>query len=193
VLYPGTDKVLQVEQFGVDVMLARRSQVAEDVSLGLQVEHKGKVSPVVWVLVRLNLAPLPPPTPEPEPAPKPKPEPTPVPIKADGLRVLIIYESSDSQDAKSVIFSTKVRQFLNEKCVKDGKQPEWRQYDQDLKPEDLADESTIWREAMTRTRPRLGPGEQWLIVSNGKAGFEGKMPTKDPDELIAFISKFEGR
>jgi hypothetical protein len=105
-LYPGTDKVLQVEQFGADVMLSRRSQVAEDVSLGLQVEHKGKVSQVVWVLVRLNLAPLPPPTPEPEPAPKPKPEPTPDASKVESAYVVICEDTSKRTPAEGKAITT---------------------------------------------------------------------------------------
>lgn len=129
--------------------------------------------------------PGPNPAPNPIPTPIPNPTPSPAPISADGLRVLFVYESSDAQDPKAVIFSTKVRTWLNENCVKVDRQPEWRQYDQHTTS--LEGESKIWQDVMARKRD----AGEWLVVSNGKTGYEGKMPTKDPDELIAFLARYK--
>ena len=178
VTYPGTEKHLQIEQFGGDILLSRRSQVAEDVYLGLQSDHGGKVGPVLWVLAKMGLAPQPPPTPEPEPEPKPDPKPKPVPlppIPSDGPRVLVIYEATTggpalTREQKSELNSAAFADYLNAKCVKEGQHPAWRIWDKDVTGLDNAPQ--WWRDTMSRPRASI----PWLIVTDGVNSFAGPLP-----------------
>jgi len=189
--YPGISKSLQVEQFGSDVLLSRRSQVAEDCYLGLQCEHKGSVGPVSWVLCEMNLAPLPPPTPEPKPEPKPEPEPKPdpAPIPGDGLRLLIVAEMTSggtqlSRKQQNEIFGADFQSWLNAHCAKgpDGKTAEWRIWDKDTP---LANAPEIWRQAMGRVNAYPG-----IVISNGKTGFVGPLP--EGGAILDLIKKYGG-
>lgn len=126
--------------------------------------------------------------PAPDPDPKPPVPPTPdvkPPIPADGLRVLIVYEDDKQKSYPSsqqaIMYSQPIRDFLNKQCVigPDGKTREWRMYDKDI----LMDgESKLWIDAMLRKRTTY----PWLIISNGKTGYEGPLPlgTKDFTDLV---------
>lgn len=132
----------------------------------------------------------------PRPPPKP-PEPKPVdpvdpaaPIPAAGLRVLIVFESADLAKMppaqSAAIYSAKVREYLNANCVvgTDAHQTrEWRMWDQDT---DVSGESKLWQDAMKRPRKSI----PWVIVSNGRTGFEGPLPA-NADELLALVRKYE--
>jgi hypothetical protein len=192
--YPGISKSLQVEQFGNDVLLSRRSQVAEDCYLGLQCEHKGAVGPVAWVMCDMGHAPLPPPTPEPDVEPKPKPpepKPEPAPIPGDGLRVLVVYESADLSKMPasqvSMLQSKQLLDYLDTNCPigDDGKLREWRIWDKDVPTSNV---SKTWREAMLRPRTSL----PWIVISNGKTGFEGPLPKTLP-ETMDLLKKWGGK
>jgi hypothetical protein len=112
------------------------------------------------------------------------------PIQEPGFRVLMVYESADlsqlSEAQKSVLYSTKIRQYLNAKCSKgaDGKTPDYRIIDQDT---DVSGDANWWQEAMKRERKSL----PWLVISNGKTGFEGPLP-KSVDEALAVLKKYGG-
>jgi hypothetical protein len=186
--YPGVSKSLQVEQFGNDVLLSRRSQVAEDCYLGLQCEHKGAVGPVAWVMCDMGHAPLPPPTPEPDVEPKPKPEPKPVdppsPIPAKGLRVLILYDEVSGKPSLSLKQSTEIygaefTKWLDDNCAKDAKgQPEWRRWPKNVS---LSSASELWRQVVGT----YGDGElPRIIISNGVTGFAGKLPETGILDLV---------
>lgn len=113
-----------------------------------------------------------PPGPQP---PGPGPAPGPAPIPLDGLRVLILYESKDldstDPNVRAVLRGKPIRDFLNSVCVlgPDGKTHEWRIWDKD---DDVTAAQPHWQEAMKRPRTTV----PWLIISNGKAGFEGPLP-----------------
>lgn len=131
------------------------------------------------------LPPVPPgPTP---PGPTPDPTPSPAPIPSAGLRVLILYETSELSrlpiSQASILSSTTLRHYLDEKCVKVGQTPEYRVYDKDT---DLTNESELWRAAAKRPASKL----PFLIVSNGKTGWEGPLPTS-LDETMAIIKRHE--
>jgi hypothetical protein len=123
------------------------------------------------------------PTPAPEPEPKPddpKPPPTPAPIPGDGLRVLIVYEQDDqakylpSQMAQ--LYSIVLRKWLNEVCAKaPNGQPEYRVLDEEA--EVGPDSGKLWIDAVKRPRQST----PWLIVSNGKTGYEGPLPMTEAD------------
>jgi hypothetical protein len=125
------------------------------------------------------------PTPEPEPpGPGPTPQPPgptpgPAPIPEAGFRALIIFESGDATKLppaqQNILYGKAVREYLNAKCAAepDGTKA-YRIYDQNI---DASGESKIWQDAMKRPRQSV----PWLIVSNGKAGFEGPLPATVDD------------
>lgn len=128
------------------------------------------------------------PTPGPGPGPKP-PEPTPpAPIPVDGFRVLFVVESSDASKLTAaqlaILTSGEIRTYLNSKCVvgPDGKTKEWRQWDKDV---DTSAESQLWQAAMKRPRSSL----PWIVISDGKTGFEGPLPATIADTL-AILKKY---
>lgn len=131
--------------------------------------------------------PTPPPGPAPTPTPTPTPTPIdPAPITEDGFRVLIIYESSDmtkySWEQQAILASQDIRDFLNQNCVKEGSTPAYRMFDPDV---DLKNESPIWQKAMARPRTEI----PWVIISNGKTGFEGPLP-KTPTAFLELCKKY---
>jgi hypothetical protein len=139
-------------------------------------------------LVESQLAPIPPPDPGPKP---PDPNPSPAPIPVDGFRVLMIYESSElsklsSEQRDGVLYGDKVRGYLNSHCATgpDGKTREFRIWDKDV---DTSGEAKLWQDAMKRP----WNGAPWVIISNGKAGFEGPLP-KTEAEMLALLTKFGG-
>ena len=125
-----------------------------------------------------------PPQPKP-PQPKPDdPKPTPAPIQKEGLRVMIVYDSTKlstmPRDQQTVLFDTGLRGLMNEICVtgEDGTK-EWRIYPQ---VSDVTHSAAIWQEAFKRPRASVA----WILISNGKTGFEGPLPgnVKDTTDLI---------
>lgn len=130
--------------------------------------------------------PIPPPTPPGPPKP-PVPPPAPAPIPAPGLRVLIVYESSEESkykaDQVNTIYGQDFRDYCAANCAKNAKgQPELRIYDKDV---NTAGESDIWQAAMKRPHPTL----PWILVSNGTTGFEGPLP-ETKAEIMAVVQKY---
>lgn len=148
--------------------------------------------------VRVN---VPEPTPEPDPpGPDPKPPtppPGPSPIPADGLHVLILYETGAQLTIgqRASIFGGEVRSYLNSKCPKIGNTPQYRIYDKDI---DTTNESKLWQDAVKRAKGMNASRVHtpatawpWIIVSTGKGGFEGPLPAT-MEETLALLKKFGG-
>lgn len=118
----------------------------------------------------------------PLPGPTPGPDPIPAPIPAEGLRVGIIYESADkaryTPKQLAVMASAELREYMRAKTV------EYRIIDKDTPITD----SPLWKAVLDRPRTDL----PWLVISNGKTGFEGPLP-KDmtPEQAKALIAKYE--
>lgn len=136
-----------------------------------------------WAAQPGPIPPTPTPTPTPGPTPTPTPTPTPVdpaPIPDAGLRVMVVYETASlskmPREQLGILYDQGFRDWLSGIVVKgvDGKTPEWRVYDQHA---DIAAESPLWRAALARPRKAV----PWLVVSNGKAGFEGPLPANVAD------------
>lgn len=137
-------------------------------------------------IISVGSAPVPP-SPGPGPGPTPV-DPTVTPLPAEGLRVLIVSEnearSELSPQQAGAIFGTKLAAYLNANCVKVGGKPEWRILDPNAPMENAGD---VWVEAMKRPRA----AHHWLLVSNGKAGWEGPLP-KTYDEIVAIVERVKG-
>ena len=132
--------------------------------------------------------------PSPVDPPKPIDPPKPVvlaPIAGDGFKVLIVYEAMTEQTLpaaqQAAIFGKKTRDYLNAKCAPgpDGKPKEWRIFDQNT-PTD--GDTQVWRDAMKRPRASV----PWLVVSDGKTGFEGPLPATEAD-ITAILTQFGGK
>ena len=135
---------------------------------------------ICTVIVGKGPGPIPPVPPDPVP---PKPDP---PIPISGLRVLVVYESSQAGDVAKIIAAKDVVSYLDAKCAKgkDGKSPEWRFLDKDT---NLASADKWVKDAMARPRQSI----PWLIVSNGVSGFEGPVPAT-AEATLALLKKFGG-
>lgn len=142
--------------------------------------QKGEQSRADFALV-IGDAPGPAPGPGPGPGPEP-PAPDKAPIPEPGFRVLVVYEKSDltklTPQQHSILYGAELREYLQRKCAvgPDGKTTECRFYDQHT---DMTHESALWQAAMRRPRTAL----PWLIVSNGKSGFEGPLPSNVADTM----------
>ena len=130
-----------------------------------------------------------PPEPGPNP-PNPGPTPGPAPIPLDGFRVMFILESEDASEIpvgqRDIFYSADVRDYLNKKCVKgpDGKTAEWRIVDPDS---EYTPEESRWKDASSRKRSTL----PWMIISDGKTGYEGPVPAT-VQETLELLKKFGG-
>ncbi len=107
------------------------------------------------------------------------------------MRVLIVYESADlnklPKEQLDTLYAAKVRGYLDTHCAKgpDGKTPEWRIWDQNVP---TGAEAKVWQDAMARKRDKV----PWLIVSNGKEGFEGPLPP-NTDAMLRTLQTYGGQ
>ncbi len=155
---------------------------------------KGQQTPAQVCLVVVGKAPPVPPGPEPPKPPvppvPPTPTPDPAPIVEEGFRVLVVFQ--DKELAKlpikqqSILFSKNVRAYLNDKCASDnGGQKAYWFLDAEAK---FADNMPPW---VKRTFDRKRDAVPWIIVSNGKTGWEGPLP-KDETETLTLLKKYGG-
>lgn len=146
----------------------------------------------VTVTIGGEPTPTPPTPPGPTPpGPTPTPEPTPdAPIPVAGFRVLVVYETGEvaklPKEQAAVLYAKQVRDYLNSKCVTgaDSKTREWRIWDKDV---DASGEAKHWQAALARNRK----GVPWIIISDGKTGFEGPLPAS-VDEMLRLLKKYGG-
>jgi hypothetical protein len=104
----------------------------------------------------------------------------------------MIYESSMASELKpgqfSAIYGKATRDYLNQVCATgpDGKTKEWRIFDKDV---EISGEQKHWVDAMKRDRKTL----PWVIISNGKTGYEGPIP-ETADAFMSLLKKYsEGK
>lgn len=144
-------------------------------------------------LVIIGDAPPVPPGPGPGPGPGPTPVPPdpqpPAPIAEPGLHVLIVHETEDklTPKQKAIVTSTTLRGYLDGACAKDKDGPGYRIWDKDQ--QDVSGDLPHWQAAMKRTAGKPTP---WIIISNGKTGFEGPLPGS-LDEVMLKIKNWEVR
>lgn len=163
----------------------------------LEANGVGRVEVIVIVgkeIIRRSLdvdngspTPIPPgPTPVPPDPPTPVP-PNPAPIPVAGFRVLIFYESAElaKMPPKQALILTgkETRDYLNAKCVQEGNMRGYWIIDKDA---DLSGLAKHWQEAGKRKRDAV----PWMILSNGKTGWEGPLPTT-VEEFLTLCKKYE--
>lgn len=157
------------------------------------VGEDGGVATVITVLKPVPPTPPPAPAPPPAPEPSPKVDPAPpadVPIAADGLHVLVVYDaktlSTLSEEQKAAIYGTDVRDYLRAHCplTATNGQRGWQMWPDNA---DASGAPKLWRDAYARPRKSL----PWIIVSNGRAGYEGPLPATAADTL-SLLKKFGG-
>ena len=134
-------------------------------------------------LVTVGQAPVPP-DPGPDP-PDPGPTPGPAPIPAEGLHVLVVYEAQDAKDPVkqkqyNALCSAEVLGYLNAK-----NRGGWRIWDKDV---NVANEQKLWQDAFKRAKEKMNM-MPWIIVSNGKAGWEGQLPNTK-EEMLTLLKKY---
>ena len=156
-----------------------------DISVDVEVTSKALISfpSVVQVIITGDVGPGPTPKPIDPPIPVPV---DPAPIPGEGFRVLIVYESAErlSSGQAVALRAKSLFDYLNSKCAQGPSNKDWRIWDKDV---DLSGESALWQNAMKRPRKSL----PWIIISDGKTGFEGPLPP-DIDSTLALLKKYGG-
>lgn len=143
---------------------------------------------VICRLIDCQLAPLPPPTP-PEPPPTPVPPAPPDPFMEStgtdpGFRCLIVFDPLKTTRATlPILYGGEFRGYLASKAIKtaDGT-PEFRMYPPNT---DMTNESAVWQKVMKRPRKEL----PWIVIGNGKTGYEGPLPTAE-GEALKLVKKY---
>lgn len=114
--------------------------------------------------------PKPPPV---DPTPAPAPGTSPFPADA-GFKVLVVYEKDElaklPQSQLAAITSADVRAYLTAKAGQDGYV---------FTDKDVSYSAKLWADAMKRERKSL----PWIVVGNGKTGYEGPLPGNVDDTL----------
>jgi hypothetical protein len=124
-----------------------------------------------------------PPGPNPPPVP-----PQPAPIDGPGFRVMVIYETDGlaklPKGQLDILYAKSVRDYLNAKAAPtaDGGKRGWYIVDQNV---DFSGESKVWQDAFRRPRAQT----PWVIVSDGKTGYEGPLPADVP-AMLALLKKY---
>jgi hypothetical protein len=111
--------------------------------------------------------------------------------------VLIVEETDDRDELPKSkldqLTSTapgSVRDYCALHCIKpDGKNPDFLDLDDDQP--DLSKLPTYWTPAWNR-RPRTSDKLPWLVVSDGKAGYEGPLPAT-ADETLKLLTAVGGQ
>jgi len=115
------------------------------------------------------------------------------PITEPGNRVLIVYESEEKseypQEQSLILNSGVIAEYLDEHCIKVDGHPEYRIWDKDVQLENsdgpLVDQ--VWIDAMGIPRKSL----PWLIVTNGKTGYNEVLPLTEAETLAIFREHLE--
>jgi len=121
--------------------------------------------------ITCNQGPQPPPNPKPvDPVPVPTVDVKPTPKPATGLRVLVVYESSQNHSSKqdlilNSVTSGKINDALNARCSKgsDGR-PNWRRWDKDIVFDSSSPMGKLWAEVL---EPAKSKGLPAIVVTCG--------------------------
>lgn len=125
-----------------------------------------------------------PPGPDPNP-PTPIPVP-PKPIPVSGLHVLILHETGDAmpKEQATILTSKRVRDYLEAKCVSDGKGKAYRIWDDDVSP---AVAPKVFQDMLARPRASL----PWIVIMTSQDSYAGPLPA-NVDETLKLLQKYGG-
>lgn len=120
---------------------------------------------IIRTWVEIGTSPRPPPDDEKDEVSPDVPPPS--PVDPSQLRVIMVFESGKAYDKETtnILFSTKIVEYLNAKCVKDAAgRPSWRKWPKgttvvDSEPEPLR---SLWNQYL----PRMGTLPQ-IVISAG--------------------------
>jgi len=126
------------------------------------------------------------PWPTPTPVPPPKPPEPPAPIPVSGFRVLVLLESADRPP--TYIHSKAILDYLDLRCIKEGKFPAHRVFDKD---QSMANVSKLWQDAFALAKSESKGVLPWIIISNGDRGYSGPLP-KDEASLLSKLQEYGG-
>lgn len=129
-----------------------------------------------------GLVPVPPLPPTPNPV-----DPLiPPPVSDLGLRVLFVFENTDLRklppEQVAIATSTKLRDYLDKRCVLESKTRAYRFYDKDTK---LTNDYPVWGKLMGVPRQSV----PWIVICNGKTWTSIPMPG-NVDDAIKLIDGF---
>ena len=166
---------------GLWVLTLNTGLVARDIVV-IQTVALGDESDSLRVVVHCGKGAQPPPV---------VPHVEPGPDGPQALRVLMVYESSNTtlpSAQQSILTSGRVREYLRQHCPVEGSTGNYgfRVFDKDL---DVAGQPKIWQDAMKQPRDSL----PWIIVMdlNGKNLASAPLP-KDVDATLALLRKYGG-
>lgn len=132
--------------------------------------------------------PKPEPKPDPKPDPKPEPKPDPAPFPANGLHVLIAYETANiNPRLANMIASGDLIKYLKGACAKEPGNgwSAYRIWDKDVF---TGNEAKTWQDAMKKVTGKPVP---YIVISNGVTGFEGPLPDS-VEGIIELVKKYAG-
>jgi hypothetical protein len=102
--------------------------------------------------------------------------------------VLIVEETANRSTLPpaqlAILFDQRVHELLNSKCVQDTEigRKAWNIWDADEK---LEKAPKLWQDAMKRPRKSV----PWIMIGNGKTGYEGPLP-ENVDKTLELIKKY---
>lgn len=152
-----------------------------------------KITRARFTFTVIPLTPPKPPDPPipPKPPIPPDPPTPPAPIPVDGLHVLIVEDRANRvklpKDQAAVITDVSIRQYLRSHCAKDAYADNGSGYRIWDDKDDPSEDGQVWKAAMQRPRKSL----PWIVISNGKTGYEGPLPGSVADTL-SLLKKYGG-
>lgn len=136
---------------------------------------------IIRTWVEIGTSPRPPPDDEKDEVSPDVPPPS--PVDPSQLRVIMVFESGKAYDKETtnILFSTKIVEYLNAKCVKDAAgRPSWRKWPKgttvvDSEPEPLR---SLWNQYL----PRMGTLPQ-IVISAGTTAEIYQLPATEQATL----------
>lgn len=146
-----------------------------------------KASDLAVTTIIIGDAPIPPVPPGPGPNPPTPPDPPPNPAPIEGRRILILYESADEtkypEGQRRILFTRDMRGFMDTLCdTEDDGTKGWKIWDKDSQST-----KKVWQDALKR--PRASTAMPWVILGNGKTGYEGPLPA-NPEEFRKLLTQY---
>lgn len=183
------EDVVDLEEVNGKLLMVAPPGIYKIKCRAIKLDKDGKTS-VETARVTVTIEGDTPKPPDPGPTPDPSPTPTPAPIPVAGFRVLILYESADltklPKDQHNALYSKTVQDFMTLACVKENGVAAWNIWDHDV---DTSKAAKHWQDAVKRAKSHKDYKTPWIMISDGKTGFEGPFP-KNIDDTMTLLKKY---